>query len=537
MNNASDKVDLALLDQLHVEQNHRNEAGTSAHDGDREPNPAIELTVEVVPGDGGGVTIASDQAETDDQALLRLAALTPVEYDRVRKDEARQLGVKLSTLDDLVTKARADEFADAGSDPFPKVTPWAAPVDGDVLLDDITRTVRRFVVCDSEVAQSAALWIMAAWFVDQISACPIALINAPEKACGKTQLLTIIGRLVPRPAQLSNISSSVLFRMIEKYQPTLLVDEIETVLTQEAVDLRGLFNAGHTRDSAYVWRSVPVGDDFEPKRFAVFGMKAIAGINADRLAETVTSRSIVMPLRRKLPHEKVERLRYAEHGLFNELCAKAARWAEDNAEAVRCARPTLPDALSDRAQDNWEPLFSIAEVAKGEWPVLARAAALKLSGNPELSQSAGAELLADIKAIFDAKCVRRLSITDLLRALLSDEEKPWATWNHGKPLSPRQLGKKLSEYGVRSKAIRIGYEVQKGYERDQFADAFSRYLSDAPSAAVTGLQTAADADLGVTQGDCVTVTQKEPVTQEANADAGCNRVTGQAGEGRQEKDL
>lgn len=87
--------------------------------------------------------------------------------------------------------------------------------------------------------------------------------------------------------------------MIEAYQPTLFIDETETVL-KDNEDLRGLIDAGHTRDSAYVWRSVAKGDDFEPKRFTVWSMKAIAGINAIKLAETVTSRAIVFQLRRKL---------------------------------------------------------------------------------------------------------------------------------------------------------------------------------------------------------------------------------------------
>lgn len=106
--------------------------------------------------------------------------------------------------------------------------------------------------------------------------------------------------------------------MIEKYQPTLFIDEIETVL-KDNEELRGLLNAGHTRDSAKVWRSVSVGDDFEPKQFCVYGFKAIAGIRAINLADTITNRSIVFELRHKKTDEKVERLRFTEPDLFERL--------------------------------------------------------------------------------------------------------------------------------------------------------------------------------------------------------------------------
>src|SRR5690606_3376224 len=174
---------------------------------------------------------------------------------------------------------------------FDDVARWDTPVDGAGLLAEMVRAIGQFIVCDGATKVAAALWCTAAWLADSVHASPLLLINAPEKACGKTQLLTVVGKLVPRPAQAAGISPSVLFRMIEKYHPTLLVDEIETVLTKEAEDLRGMVNASHTRDSAYVWRSVPTpdGKDFEPRRFSVFGFKAVAGIRADRLAETVTS--------------------------------------------------------------------------------------------------------------------------------------------------------------------------------------------------------------------------------------------------------
>ncbi|WP_175939912.1 DUF3631 domain-containing protein [Caballeronia sp. BCC1704] len=460
-------------------------------------------------------------AETDEQTIARLAALKPLQYDRVRKVEAKRMGVQVTTLDKLVAAERSDEEDEGGM--FLDVEPHPDPVDGAELVDALRKTIRRFIVCNEATARAAVLWIVMTWLMESVDVAPIAAITAPEKRCGKSQLLFLIGRLACRPLAASNITAAALFRAVETWKPTLLLDEADAFM-RENEELRGLLNCGHTRDSAYVIRTV--GDDHTPKRFFVWGAKAIAGIG--HLADTLMDRSIVLELRRKLPHEQVDKLRHAEPGLFADLCARLARWSEDNADAVRQARPELPEALHDRAADNWEPLLQIAEVIGGSWPELARNAALTLSGEAQSAQSAGVELLTDIKTVFETQSVTRISMADLLAALLADDEAPWKTWNRGREMTLRQLGKKLSEFGIKSKAVRIGYNSPKGFEFDQFKDAFARYLSPppvSPSPSVTRSQPNAGAGLSVTDAQSRDRMQNPSVTLEPLPHKGCDRVT------------
>jgi hypothetical protein len=446
---------------------------------------------------------AQQVPESDEAAIARLAAMPPMEYDRVRKVEAKRLGAQLSTLDRLVAAERGDDVQ--ADSPFADVAPWPDPVDGDALLSAITRAVHGFIVCDGATAQAAALWIAMTWFMGAVDVAPIATITAPEKRCGKSQLLTLIGRLANRPLTASNITPAALFRAVELWEPTLLIDEADAFM-KENEELRGLLNCGHTRDSAYVVRTV--GDDHTPKMFNVWGAKAIAGIG--HMADTIMDRSVTLELRRKLPNERVNKLRHAAPGLFDDLRAQLARWSEDNADAVRAARPELPAALHDRAADNWEPLLKIAQAAGGDWPEAAQRAALKLSGGEaDTAQSAGNELLADIKTVFDARGVQKIAMADLLAELLADEEASWKTWNRGREMTLRQLGKKLSEYGIKSQPVKVGYETHKGYKVEQFTDAFARYLNFSspatPENPVTRLQPAPAVDFRVTKG--VTVTE------------------------------
>lgn len=508
--------------------------GRKAEAGDLFAMPLIDHITEAPTSDyliAGEVTI-STVSETkagtrkDSEVIEELATLSPIEYDRVRRRTSQALNVRPSTLDMMVKQAKADN--QESENPFQDVEPWLEAINPVDLLEDITATIQRFIVLDKHQAQAAALWVSACWFVDVIQCAPIALINAPERACGKTQLLTVLAKLAPRTAQASGISPSVLFRMIETYRPTLFIDEVETIL-KDNEDLRGLINAGHTRDSAKVWRSVAKGDDFEPKCFSVWGMKAVAGINAIKLAETVTSRSIVFELRRKRAEENVTRLRHAEAGLFDDLAAKLARFADDYAIQVQQSRPHLPDDLGDRDQDNWEPLLQIASVAGGHWPDTAIKAALKLSGASNSTQSTGNELLADIQAIFETHKTLKISTAELIKALCEDEEASWATYNRGKPLTPRQLSTRLSTYGISSKTIRINsYETAKGFEVEQFYDAFARYLSDPQNLTSQGNNTLEANNGGlsnVTDIKNITVTDKQEVTLKPAPDKACYVVT------------
>lgn len=425
--------------------------------------------------------------DPDRTTIERLASLSALHYDRTRVAEAKSLGVRPATLDRLVAATRKQSTKDDMG--MVDVDPWPDPVVPSALLTDIAASVRRFVVCDADTAHAVALWAAMTWFMDAVHVAPLAVITAPEKRCGKSLLLFVLGRLSCRPIAASSISTAALFRVVDAWYPTLLVDEADAFM-RENEELRGILNAGHTRESAYVIRVV--GEDFRPTRFRVWGAKALAGIG--RLADTLMDRAITLELRRKRPDEEVERLRHADPALFEDLSAKLARFAEDYRDAVRRARPEIPPSLNDRAQDNWEPLLAIAEVAGAPWPQLGRRAALKLSGSDSPAMTVGTELLADIREVFETKRADRISTVELIEALCAEPEKPWATFNRGKPISPRQVSRQLGEYGIRSHTIRIGIATPKGFLASDFSEPFSRYLAVSPFASATPPQASIDAD-------------------------------------------
>lgn len=383
-----------------------------------------------------------------------------------------------------------DKNPDSG--PFADPLPWPEPVDLEGLLDQMVAAVRRYVVVDLEQAQAGALWAAGTFFLDQFDRYPLAIINAPERACAKTLFQTVIGKMVRRRLQASNASASGLFRAVEKLQATLLLDEGDT-FTKDKSELQGMINAGYSKEG-FVLRSEPSGDSYEPRTYSVFSAKSIAGIALENhLSDATMSRGVIFNMRRKLRHEKVERFRNTDEE-FSEICSKLMRASVDYAENVRVARPPLPEELNDREQDNWEPLLCIAACAGPRWLAIATAAALAL--NPRNMQGGTSnELLRDVRDVFAGR--RRINSIELVAELIQDEEKGWATYNRGKPITPRQLSKLLGVYGIGPKTVRTGPRTTKGYEREQFEDVFRRYLDDGagvPPQALTGTPAPSDDD-------------------------------------------
>jgi putative DNA primase/helicase len=297
-------------------------------------------------------------------------------------------------------------------------------------------------------------------------------VASPEKRCGKSTLLTVIIRVVSRPLLASNITPSAMFRAIDLWRPTLIIDEADTFITADNEDLRGIINSGHTKDTAFVIRVC--GDDHEPRQFSTWAAKAIAGIG--HLPGTVRDRSIEIELKRRTSHEPIEKLRLVDPEAFETIRRRCVRFAADIRFNLARHRPDIPAALHDRAADNWWPLLTIAEIAGDGWAAMAREAALTLSGSEQEAASINAELLADIKDIFDYRGVDRIATALLIDALCEDSDRPWATWNKGKPISPHQLSRRLKEFAIAPGSIRLSDgKTQKGYNLHQFNDAFCRY--------------------------------------------------------------
>jgi putative DNA primase/helicase len=327
-------------------------------------------------------------------------------------------------------------------------------------------------------ADGVALWCVQTYLLFCFLISPRLAIRSPVMRCGKTTLLDVIARLVYRPLSAANVTAAAVFRVVEAYRATLLIDEADTFL-QGNEELRGVVNSGHRRGGTVVRT---VGDDHEPRAFSTYGACAIALIG--KLPATLHDRSApVVDLQRRLRTEKVESFRLDRTQALDDLASKAARWALDNAEKINSTDPKLPDGLFNRDADNWRPLLAIADAAGGQWPDRARKAAALCCqiDTDEVGQTEA--LLADIREAFnetmmgETKAATEISSADLVRRLVEMEGRPWAEVGKSrKPLTQNQLARLLKKVGIGP--IDVGQKTNrlKGYKRERFANAFERYL-------------------------------------------------------------
>ena len=192
------------------------------------------------------------------------------------------------------------------------------------MLQELGDKISRYVVMQKHQLIAAQLWTAHTWLYDyQVPIhSPILAATSAEPNSGKSTLVVVVGRASPRFSLNIEPTGPTLYRYVDATKPTIAIQEADHLFTRKS-DLKHIINAGWTR-----------GADAE---FAV--------------------------LRRKL-----------------------ARFAADNAAALKDAKPTLPSELINRDAANWWLLLAIAELAGGEWPKRAREEIAAISGHRTLKE-------------------------------------------------------------------------------------------------------------------------------------------------------
>jgi putative DNA primase/helicase len=198
------------------------------------------------------------------------------------------------------------------------------------------------------------------------------------------------------------------------------------------------------------------------------------------LPPATLSRCIFIELRRRKKDEAVEEFKHVDDVGLGDLRSRLCRWSMDNQDALRDMKPSIPEALQNRRADNWKLQLAIADLCSGVdgWGDRARNAAVKIESKTD-NRTAGVRLLADIKKLFDADPEAHCMASATMIALLTeDQEKPWAEFARGKPLTQNRLAKLLGPYGIVSQTVAPpGQKTAKGYYRHQFEEAWSIYAS------------------------------------------------------------
>ena len=150
----------------------------------------------------------------------------------------------------------------------------------------------------------------------ELEVAPFLNITAATSKAGKTTLLEVVENFVRRPKALVGASEAFLFRVIDKFAPTLMLDEIDRQLKKddnEGAFLVGLLNGSQTRATGAIGRVEQVKTanvtEHVPVEFNTFCPKVLAGIGG--LADTTVERSIQIKMERKPAKEERPPLAYS----------------------------------------------------------------------------------------------------------------------------------------------------------------------------------------------------------------------------------
>jgi Bifunctional DNA primase/polymerase, N-terminal/Protein of unknown function (DUF3631) len=359
--------------------------------------------------------------------------------------------------------------------PPPPMTETEAKDSTAVLVKQCREWILRYVILTDAQATVLAFWLLHTYTFTVAECTPYMHIKSPERECGKSRLLRILAAVAHRPELSGSLTAAFLVRTIDEEKPTLFLDEIDATMNankERAEDIRGALNSGYECDGTL---GKLEGRDHHRRRFSVYCPKAFAGIGG--LHDTTMSRSIPIDMRRKLPHEKVEReRRKAVKAAAAPIREQLERWAGPAMNLLERVGVQDCEDLGDRQTDSADPLLAIAALAGGDWPKKLRDALRILFGEKQEEDSVGAMLLSDIRDIFDRlNPAQKIFSENLACALAEMEGRPWAEWGkQERPITKFQLAALLKRFKIFPHSVWLG-ETKKGYERRDFEEAWARY--------------------------------------------------------------
>jgi hypothetical protein len=115
-------------------------------------------------------------------------------------------------------------------------------------LDLIRYILQRHLHLTEHQLVAVTLWVAHTFLHSRFAITPRLALESPVRGCGKTTLLNIIKTLAFKTSKSDHLTAAVLFRLIERDRPTLLLDEADNQDLPNDPTLRAVINSGHHCD-------------------------------------------------------------------------------------------------------------------------------------------------------------------------------------------------------------------------------------------------------------------------------------------------
>ena len=153
-----------------------------------------------------------------------------------------------------------------------EATPYGTDVE---LIALVRQFIHKYVALSPFGEQLATYYVLLTWVYDQFDVLPYLRYQG-DWGCGKSRALQTVGNLCYRATFASGATtSSPVFRCIDAFRGTLVLDEADLKDSQSHTDLIKILNCGYMRGFPVI-RSEVKGKSYEPMAFDVYGPKLIA---------------------------------------------------------------------------------------------------------------------------------------------------------------------------------------------------------------------------------------------------------------------
>jgi Protein of unknown function (DUF3631) len=348
-----------------------------------------------------------------------------------------------------------------------EIEPWPTRVAGPKLINEIEGFITKYIALPPGVALIVVAWLLASWSFLVWDRFPHLAVWSPTKRCGKTRFLTVL-RLVSRnPLLAANLSPAVLYRVVARRRPTLLVDEAQNLIrrnSESAEALRELLLAGIDRDASVLRCGGPNYEQILD--FSIYSPKVIALI--DKLDDVLADRCIAVRMDRRQPGDAIAQFRSRTAELDGrELARKVLRWANDNEEKLAGTYDQLaPFPLqNDRMAELLLPLQAILTIAAPKRLSELEVFASETDEADMENEAPGIKLLAALRVAFGS-----INQSFIPTKVLTK----WMATNDFGTYTGKRMAGLLGPFGVHPRHNKG--RTERGYNRDDLEAPWGRYL-------------------------------------------------------------
>lgn len=144
------------------------------------------------------------------------------------------------------------------------------------LVRKVQSAIHKYMDVDVFYETLSAYYVLFTWLHDAFNTLPYLRVLG-DAGTGKSRFLQVVGSLCYRPLTVTGAATtSPIFRLIDRYRGTLVMDESDFGKSDEAADIIKIFNTGYQRSQGIVLRAGAKENNFEPEVFVVYGPKVLA---------------------------------------------------------------------------------------------------------------------------------------------------------------------------------------------------------------------------------------------------------------------